>query len=99
MIENAEVKKRSELGIPENAYIVGMVGRISPQKAPDVFIEAARLIKNEIPNAYFMIVGDGEEHGKIELYAKKYDIDLYISGWTDVPYRSEEHTSELQSQR
>jgi len=87
LIENAEVKKRSELGIPENAYIVGMVGRISPQKAPDVFIEAARLIKNEIPNAYFMIVGDGEEHSKIELYAKEYDIDLYISGWTDVPYQ------------
>lgn len=64
-----------------------MVGRISPQKAPDVFIEAARLIKNEIPNAYFMIVGDGEEHSKIELYAKEYDIDLYISGWTDVPYQ------------
>ena len=32
--------------VPENL----MVGRISPQKAPDVFIKAARMIKEIIPN-------------------------------------------------
>ena len=29
--------KREDLNIPEDAFVVGMVGRISPQKAPDVF--------------------------------------------------------------
>lgn len=48
--------KRSSLGIPEDAYVVGMVGRISPQKAPDVFVKMAKLVKDEIPNAHFVIV-------------------------------------------
>ena len=64
-----------------------MIGRISPQKAPDVFLKAARLIMDEVPNAYFMIVGDGEERTQIELYAKEYNVNLYISGWTNAPYQ------------
>ena len=32
------------------------VGRISEQKAPDVFIKAAKQIKQKIPEACFMIV-------------------------------------------
>jgi glycosyltransferase involved in cell wall biosynthesis len=87
LIEKAEIKKRSELGIPEKAYVIGMIGRISPQKAPDVFLKAARLIMDEVPNAYFMIVGDGEERTQIELYAKEYNVNLYISGWTNAPYQ------------
>ena len=31
------IVSRVSLNIPENAYLIGMVGRISRQKAPDVF--------------------------------------------------------------
>lgn len=86
VIEQAKAKKRSGLGIPENAFIIGMVGRISEQKAPDIFMKAAKLIKEYIPNAYFMIVGDGEGRADIEAYAKDNDLNLYISGWTSNPY-------------
>ena len=85
--EKHGVIKRIDIGIPENAFIVGMVGRISPQKAPDVFIRAAKLIKREIPNAYFIIVGNGE----LELEVRKYAEDsgfsdcLYITGWIENP--------------
>lgn len=56
--------KRSSLGIPEDAYVVGMVGRISPQKAPDVFVKMAKLVKDEIPNAHFVIVGSGNQESR-----------------------------------
>ena len=52
---------RKSCGIPESAFVVGMVGRISEQKAPDVFIKAAKQIKQKIPEACFMIVGDGPD--------------------------------------
>lgn len=77
---------REELGIPKEAYLVGMVGRISPQKAPDTFIKAAKLIKERIPEAWFIIVGDGELRTEIETFAKDNNLDLYITGWTDKPY-------------
>ena len=85
-IENAIPAKRKDLNIPENAFVVGMIGRISEQKAPDIFIKAAKKIQEEIPNSYFIIIGDGEKKQEIEEYAQKNNINLFISGWTDNPY-------------
>ena len=79
--------KRDDLGIPDNAFVVGMVGRISSQKAPDVFIQMAKLVKLEISNAYFVIVGNGKQENEIRKYAKKNGLSdrLYITGWIDNP--------------
>lgn len=91
-IEQYENKKgaplsRTDLDIPEDAFVVGMVGRISPQKAPDVFIQAAKLIKQQISNAYFIIVGNGEQEDEVLNYAKEngFDDSLLITGWVDNP--------------
>ncbi|HIW22046.1 MAG TPA: glycosyltransferase [Candidatus Dorea intestinavium] len=74
---------RESFGIPNNAFVIGMVGRISEQKAPDIFIKAAKKIKEKIPEAYFKIVGDGPYREEIESYAKENDIPLYITGWVE----------------
>lgn len=76
---------RESCGIPKAAFVVGMVGRISEQKAPDVFIKAAKLIKEQIPSAYFVIVGDGEQRKKIEQYAEENALSasLLITGWVE----------------
>lgn len=78
---------RIDLDIPEDAFVVGMVGRISTQKAPDVFIRAAKYIKRTIPNAYFIIVGNGEQEADIMEYAKNNGLSdsLLITGWVDNP--------------
>ncbi len=78
---------RKQLKIPDNAFIVGMVGRVSPQKAPDIFVQAAVLIKRAVPSAHFIIVGGGEQEEKIKEYARKMDIlnSLHITGWVDNP--------------
>lgn len=84
--EHGKVSK-TDLKIPAGAFVVGMVGRISPQKAPDVFIKAAKLIKQEIPDAYFIIVGGGEMENEIKQYAKENELKncLHITGWVDDP--------------
>ena len=86
VVRNATPKKRSELVISESAFVVGMIGRISAQKAPDIFVKAAKLIKTQIPNSSFIIVGDGELRPEIEKFASENDLQLYITGWTDEPY-------------
>lgn len=65
---------------------VGMIGRLSPQKAPDVFIRAAKLIHDEIPNSAFIIVGSGEEEEEVKAFAKENGLNLIVTGWTDEPY-------------
>lgn len=80
---------RQELGIPADAYVIGMVGRISPQKAPDVFVRAAALVKRRIGNARFVIVGDGDGRGMVErlIAAEGLEDCVTITGWTDRPWR------------
>lgn len=83
--QNHNVLKREELGVTEEAFIIGMVGRLSAQKAPDTFIYVAEKVKKYIPNAYFIMVGNGEEKEKIEHYAEKHGFadSLLITGWVD----------------
>lgn len=79
--------KRNDLGIPNDAFVVGMVGRISPQKAPDVFVEMSKLVKDKIPNAHFIIVGSGNKEAEIRKYAEDngFSENLHITGWVENP--------------
>lgn len=86
-IEKTTPMSRAQLGIPEDAFVVGMVGRLSKQKAPDTFVKAAKLIKEKIPNAFFLMVGDGELRDQVESLINQYDLgsSFLITGWVDNP--------------
>ena len=86
-IKNTKPKTRKELGIPEDAFVVGQVGRLSEQKAPDTFVKAAKMIKEKIPNAYFILVGDGELRDQIEkmIHEAGLNNSFLITGWVDNP--------------
>ena len=62
--------------------MIGMVGRISDQKAPDIFIKSAYEIKKIIPNAYFIIVGDGDKLEEIKKLINSLGLekDVLITG-------------------
>ncbi len=80
----------TDFPIPDGAFVVGMVGRICKQKAPDIFIRMAGEVKKKIKNSYFVIVGDViegsiEERKYIEELANRVGINLCITGWVDNP--------------
>ena len=78
---------RTELGIPEDAFVIGTVGRLTEQKAPDIFMQAAKMIREMIPNAFFVMVGEGSLKEEILDYAEKNGLSdsLLITGWVDEP--------------
>lgn len=84
--QHGVIKKR-DLNIPEEAFVVGMVGRMSPQKAPDIFIKMAKQVKDKVPNAHFIIVCNGEQETEIREYAEDNDFSesLHITEWVDNP--------------
>lgn len=86
-IEKTAPMSRTQLGIPEDAFVVGMVGRLSKQKAPDTFVKAAKLIKEKIPNAFFLMVGDGKLRDQVEELINQYDLgsSFLITSWVDNP--------------
>lgn len=77
--------KRADLGIPDDAFVVGMVGRISKQKAPDIFIRAAKMIKEKVSSAHFILVGSGDMEGEVRKYAADNGFldSVHITGWVD----------------
>lgn len=50
---------REELGIPPGAPVVGTVAVFRVQKRLDLWLEAAREIRESCPDAHFIVVGDG----------------------------------------
>jgi rhamnosyl/mannosyltransferase len=61
------VRIRKSLGLPPQAKVVGTITRLSPQKAPKVFIDAAALINKEHPDTFFVVVGDGPNRKQLEI--------------------------------
>lgn len=57
---------RRELGLPPRAPVVGSIGRLSPQKAPELFVEMAARVARAVPGAQFLYVGDGPLRGRVE---------------------------------
>lgn len=50
---------RSQLGVPAGAPLVATVGRLVPQKAPEVFVRACAYVAERRPDAHFAVVGSG----------------------------------------
>lgn len=77
----AEVRK--ELGIPEGAPVVGTVGNFKPQKAPLDFIKVAAAVSREVPEARFVMLGDGELMGASRDLAASLGIAdrVVFAGW------------------
>ena len=78
---------RESLGIKDDAFVIGQVGRLSLQKSPDIFIQSAVKIKEKIKNAHFVLVGDGDMKEEVLSYARENGIEnsLTITGWVDNP--------------
>ncbi|HVU10196.1 MAG TPA: glycosyltransferase [Phototrophicaceae bacterium] len=52
--------------LPEDAPLVGIVGRLVPVKNHDLFLRAAARVRQQVPTARFVIVGDGELRDQLE---------------------------------
>ena len=74
---------RRELGISADAPVVGIVGRLVPIKAHDLFLEAAELIARTHPAVQFVIVGDGElwAHLHEEVARRGLSERVHFTGW------------------
>lgn len=61
----ARRRARAELGVPENAWVVGTVGRLSPEKDQALLIDAMTPLLD--PLRQLVIVGDGPEREPLSL--------------------------------
>lgn len=74
---------RKQWKIPADVPLIGIVGRLAPIKNHDLFLRAAALVKAQIPDAHFVIVGDGETRADVEMLvnALKLRDAVTFTGW------------------
>ena len=72
---------------PNEDFIIGMVGRLSPPKEFFFFIDFAKKILQIRNDTNFIIVGDGELRSEIERMILDNGLGdkIYITGWVDNP--------------
>ncbi|MFQ5444688.1 MAG: glycosyltransferase, partial [Nitrospinales bacterium] len=77
-------KIRAEWGIRENQILIGLVGRLHPEKDHRTFLKAASLFVKDIKNTRFVCVGNGPESYKSGLmnFAKQIGVSDYLL-WID----------------
>ena len=73
---------RAELGIAEDAQVVGIVAALRPEKNHPQFIKAAREVLRHHANVHFVIVGEGPERSTIEEALKdcRYQANFHLLG-------------------
>jgi len=52
---------RAALGIPPDAFLIGVVARLEPEKGQRYLLEALPAIVNAVPNAWLLLVGEGSQ--------------------------------------
>jgi len=60
---------RSEISVPEDSFLIGLIGRVHPVKDHGVFLDAAERLLERRPNAHFLLAGSGAEAGDPRMQA------------------------------
>jgi glycosyltransferase involved in cell wall biosynthesis len=79
---------RAKLGAGATDFLVGTVACLKPQKAPEDFVAVAKQVCDVVPEARFVLVGDGDLRPRIESLVEANGLHnrLHLAGWRrDIP--------------
>ena len=68
------IRSAARLGIPEGAAVVGIVANYRPVKDLPLFLRAAKIVKENVPHAAFLLVGKGESLAELTDLARELNI-------------------------
>ncbi len=79
--EISRAAARRQLGIPPESPVAGIVAALRPDKAHEIFLQAAALVLARMPDARFIIAGDGPRRAVLEERARSLGISHALC-WT-----------------
>ncbi len=78
VISTAPAAIHQELWLPTNAPIVGNVGALVPHKGQRYLVEAASLVLREVPDARFVVLGEGELRAALERQVAEAHLEKHV---------------------
>lgn len=79
---------RRELGIEPSAPVVAIVAALRPEKNHELYLEVARRVTQRLPEARFLVIGDGPRRAPLEQLAAELGIAsqvMFLGSRPDVP--------------
>ena len=76
-----KIKKRIEIGIPEDAQLLLSVGELNSNKNHQIVIKAIHKLSNS--NIHYMIAGEGPEELELTKLALELKVNLHLLGYRD----------------
>jgi glycosyltransferase involved in cell wall biosynthesis len=83
-----DATRLSEFGVPSDAKVIAVVGRLDRQKGTDWLLAAAPELLHACPQVHLLLVGDGPERAALErqVAGEKLQNRIHFAGWrADVP--------------
>lgn len=74
-LQHPKVRARQLLGLPENAFVIGTIGRLVPVKGHVQLLKAFSEIKDDYPQAILAIIGDGRLRQEMEAIIQARQLD------------------------
>lgn len=76
---------KDELRIPGDSHVIGTVGRLAEIKRQDLLIRAFARLKDAVPNAHLLLVGEGPERPSLENIARDLGVaeNVHFAGYRD----------------
>jgi len=84
----ANPRLRAELALPQESPVAGIVAALRPEKNHELFLQAAALVRQQVPQSHFVIVGDGPQRPKLEALAGELsltDAVHFLGTRSDIP--------------
>ena len=79
---------RDELGLAPDAPVAGILAALRPEKHHELFLRTAALVHREIPEARFLIIGDGPRRPDLETLTHELSLSeavRFLGTRSDVP--------------
>jgi len=70
-IDRDETAVRRLYGLPAGVPVIGIIGSLTPHKGHAVALQAFARLRNELPDARMLIVGDGPERERLRTQAEQ----------------------------
>ncbi len=75
----ASVETRQALGLSPQAVLIGSVGRLAKQKGYEYLLKAAPLVLAYLPQAHFLLMGDGPLKAELRHLAGQLGLEAHVT--------------------
>ncbi len=69
---------RRRLGLPEDALVIGSIGRLSEQKQPGAALVMLAMLRKAFPNLYLVLAGTGPLEAEVKRQADRMGLAAYV---------------------